>query len=194
MEDILELTKSDILVTERNRISQNVTEPTSRRTITNPTPGNLVIEGGESFFNYLNLVEPDKDSSILVLSSRHHYFYDVDELKGVKILVNLKRLNFINQLESFIHIVGNILSSNTKFVGCFADHKTQKGIGTLSRMYTRFITFLDDRIDIEIDKRYLIQLFESSGFKIIDMSEINGLTYFTTIKCENKVFQNILSD
>lgn len=194
MEDILELTKSDVLVSERNRKNQNVTKTATARTVTYHSHVNPTHDGDESFFNYLNNVEIDRHSNILVLSSRHHYFYDLDELKGVSALVNPKRLNFMNHFESFVHVAGNILSSNAKFVGCFVDHKTQKGIGSISRMYKKFISFLDDRIDIDIDKRYLVQLFESSGFKVVDMSEINGLTYFTTIKCENKVSQNILSD
>jgi hypothetical protein len=47
-------------------------------------------------------------------------------------------------------------------------------------MYKKLINFLDSRIDIEIDSKGISRLLESHGFKIIDMTEINGLTYFRT--------------
>ena len=58
--------------------------------------------------------------------------------------------------------------------------KSQKGISMTSRMYKKFINFLDSKIDIEIDSKDISKLLESHGFKIIDMTEINGLTYFRT--------------
>ena len=47
-------------------------------------------------------------------------------------------------------------------------------------MYKKIINFLDSRVETEIDKRELSRLLESHGFKVIDMTEINGLTYFIT--------------
>jgi hypothetical protein len=47
-------------------------------------------------------------------------------------------------------------------------------------MYKKFINFLDSRIDIEIDSKDISKLLESHGFKIMDMTEINGMTYFRT--------------
>jgi uncharacterized protein Smg (DUF494 family) len=47
-------------------------------------------------------------------------------------------------------------------------------------MYKKFINFLDSRTEIEIDKKDISRLLESHGFKVIDMTEINGLTYFLT--------------
>ena len=185
MEDTLVLNKSEILVPERSRTTRSVTKLTDRRTITDRSPGNLEAEGGENFSDYINWIGSDQDASVLVLSSKHHYYYDVEELQGVTTLINLKRLNFMNHMESFLHVVGNILSPDARFVGCFADKKARKGIGMPSRIYKRLINFLDYRIDIEIDKRNLVRLFESCGFMIIDMTEINGLTYFTTRKCGN---------
>jgi hypothetical protein len=49
-----------------------------------------------------------------------------------------------------------------------------------SRFYKRFLNFLDSRIDVEIDRKDFSMQLESHGFKIIDMTEINGLTYFRT--------------
>jgi hypothetical protein len=45
-------------------------------------------------------------------------------------------------------------------------------------MYKGFINFLDARIDVDFDKNDVSKLLESHGLKVIDMTEINGLTYF----------------
>jgi hypothetical protein len=185
MEDTLVLSRSENLVAERKRTIPNPAKLNARGTVIDQVPVNLAAEEGESFSNYINWSELIKDSSVLVLSPKHHYYYDVDELKGVTTIINLKRLNFMNHLDSFLHVVGGILSPNARFIGCFADQKTQKGIGISSKIYKRLITFLDGRTDIKIDRNYLLRLFESCGFGVIDMTEINGLTYFTTSKCGN---------
>jgi|WetSurMetagenome_2_1015567.scaffolds.fasta_scaffold331726_2 hypothetical protein len=185
MEDTLVLEKTETLVARRKRTIQGASNLRTQKTVSDHVSVNLSTEGGESFSNYINLSELKNDSNVLVLSPKHHYYYDVDELKGITTLINLKRLNFMNHLESFLHVVGDILSPNAKFIGCFADLKTQKRGGLRSRMYKRIITFLDGRTDMPIDKNNLMRIFESCGFGIIDMTEINGLTYFTTTKCVN---------
>jgi hypothetical protein len=116
----------------------------------------------------------------LVLSSKSHYYYDSEELKEVTTLINLKKLNLIKHLDEFLHTICYGLSPKTNFIGCFSDIKSQKGISLTSRMYKRFINFLDSRIDIEIDSKDISKLLESHGFKIMDMTEINGMTYFRT--------------
>jgi hypothetical protein len=70
------------------------------------------------------------------------------------------------------------LSPKANFVGCFADRKSEKSF--TARIYKRFINFLDAKIDTEIDGRDMSKLFESHGLKVVDMTEINGLTYFRT--------------
>jgi hypothetical protein len=47
-------------------------------------------------------------------------------------------------------------------------------------LYKKVINFLDSKIDVDIDRKDFSRLLESHGFKIIDMTEINGLTYFRT--------------
>jgi hypothetical protein len=185
MESTLVLNRSESLVHERKRTIRNVTKTTSERSITERSPWNLASEGGEYFMKYISRFVSDHDPNVLVLSSKHHYYYDIDELKGISTLINLKRLNFMNHLESYLHVVSKNLSPNAIFVGCFADKKSQKQIGISSRLYKKLINFLDYRIDIDIDREKLKKLFEASGFRIMDMTEINGLTYFTSSKCSN---------
>jgi hypothetical protein len=95
-------------------------------------------------------------------------------------LINLKKLNLIKHLDDFLHSVYNGLSPKANFIGCFADTKSQKGVSLISRLYKKFINILDAKIDADINSREFSRLLESHGFKIMDMTEINGLTYFRT--------------
>jgi hypothetical protein len=140
----------------------------------------LVAEVDENFINYLNSHGLANEANLLVLSSKLHYYYDYEELKEVTTLINLKKLNLINHLDDFLHTLYNGLSPKTNFIGCFSDRKTPTGVNTISRFYKRFLNFLDSKVDIEIDGKGLSKRLESHGFKIIDMTEINGLTYFRT--------------
>jgi hypothetical protein len=180
MENFLILNNSEDKVEKKVRRSFTGNNEPSKKTKTSPVIDNLIAEGGENFFPYLKRLGLDDEPNMMVLSSSRHYYYDYSELEGVTTLVNLKKLNLIKHLDSFLQTVGDVISPKTNFIGCFSDRKTQKDIGLTSRMYKRFINFLDSRTDVEIDKKDVSRLLESRGYKVIDMTEINGLTYFRT--------------
>ena len=104
----------------------------------------------------------------------------MEDFKGVKTLINQKKLNLIKELNDFLNTVYNVLSPKTNFIGFFSARKDKKGVGLSSKMYKKFVNFLNSKFEIEIDKQYLLKLLESHGFKVVDMTEINGLTYFLT--------------
>jgi hypothetical protein len=115
-----------------------------------------------------------------MLPASKHYYYDIEEFDGVKMLVNEKRLNQITRLDDFLSDVKNVLSPRTNFIGCFSDCKSKKGIKLPSRMYKKLLHYLDSNIEVEIDKKQISKLLETIGFKVLDMTEINGLTFFLT--------------
>ena len=156
----------------------NRTKLNEERTLENPVINDLIAEGGENFFNYLDWHGLVNEDNMLVLSSRYHYYYDPNELQSITTLINVKKLNLIKHLDSFLKSVVYVLSPESNFIGCFSDWKNQKGFGLTSRMYKGFINFLDAKIDVEFDKKDVSKLLESHGFKVMDMTDINGLTYF----------------
>ena len=180
MENISILNKSGINTVKKVRKDLNGTKPSSKVTRTTPVMNDLIAVGGENFFHYLNGLGLANETNMMVLPSNHHYYYDHSELEGVTTLVNVKKLNLIKHLDSFLISVSDVLSPETNFIGCFSDSKTEKENGLTSRMYKRFINFLDSRIDNKIDKNDVSRLLESRGYKVIDMTVINGLTYFRT--------------
>ncbi len=49
------------------------------------------------------------DPAILVIPSSRHYFYDAEDMKGVKTIVNLKQLNYVKEIRDFLHQVSGLL-------------------------------------------------------------------------------------
>lgn len=180
MKDISILDKTDINIDGKGRTYFMRTELSDEKTNTNPVIEKQIAKGEENFIDYLLWLGLANEPNLLVLSSGRHYYYDYEDLKGVRALINLKKMNLIKKLDDFLFTVYNVLSPKTDFIGCFSDCKTQKGISLFSRIRKKFINFLDLRTYIEIDKKDISRLLESHGFKIIDMTEINGLTYFLT--------------
>ena len=187
MEDISTLHKPGIISNKQARTNFNGTKLSAERTSTYPVIDNLINEGGENFYHYLNKHGLTDDPNLIVLSSNHHYYYDYDDFKGITTLINLKKLNLIKHLDRFLFTVSHVLSPKTNFIGCFSDRKTQKEIGSPPRMYKKMINFLDSKTDIDIDKKDVSSLLESHGFEIIDMTEINRLTYFRTQNVQRSV-------
>jgi hypothetical protein len=162
-------------VTSRPKIKEGNSTPIKNKR----TPSiDLKDEVDENFMNYLSWHGLANEDKLLILSSKLHYYYDYDELREVTTLISLKKLNLVKHLDDFLQSVYGGLSPKANFIGCFADRKSEKSI--TARYYKRFINFLDARIDTEIDGRDISRLFESHGFKVVDMTEINGLTYFRT--------------
>jgi hypothetical protein len=181
MENISVLEKRRTSTDKIKRIDPNNREKVSRvAPEKNEVPVKLAAEVDENFLNYLNWHGLANEDNFLVLSSNLHYYYDYEELKEVKTLINLKKLNFVRHLDDFLSSLYDGLAPKTNFVGCFTDTRIQKGISKASRLYKKFLNFLDSKIDVEIDSKDFSRVLESHGFKVIDMTVINGLTYFRT--------------
>jgi hypothetical protein len=148
----------------------------------NPVFDNLLAEGGENFFHYINWLGLAKDPNLMVLSSIHHYYYDFNDLKGVKTLINLKRLNQISHIDTFLNNVFRVLPSRANFVGCFKDNKIQSGIAVpfyqSFKLVNRLINIIDAKTDRFMTRKDVIKLLESHDFRIVDMTEISKITYF----------------
>jgi hypothetical protein len=138
----------------------------------------FTAEGGKNFFHYLKRFNLSKEPDLLILFPNNHYYYEEIDLRNIRTLINLKKLNLIKDLDKFLHTLIHILPPNVNFIGCFAESKTHNGKEILSGLSNRFNNFLDSRTDHNMDKKDVSELLEKYGFKVIDMTEINELTYF----------------
>jgi hypothetical protein len=142
----------------------------------------MIAEDGGNFFRYLKVLGLSRENDLVVLSSRHHYFYDENELRNVRTLVNLRKLNLIKYLDEFLYTLVQVLPPDTKFLGCFSDSsvpgKNGESIFHPVKLLRRTINNLNPAGERPLDKNKVAEILESYGFRIIDMTEIDGLTYF----------------
>ena len=82
----------------------------------------------EDFLNYLARLGLVAEPGLLVIPDKHHYFYDMEDLKGVKTIVNLMQLNHVREVRGFVRKISELLHYQAGFVGCFIDNKTQKRV------------------------------------------------------------------
>jgi hypothetical protein len=158
----------------------------------------------ETFANYLEKLHLANDKNILILSSSSHYYYESDELTRVKILVNLKQLNHITQLSEFLNSIFCILPPESYLIGCFSDnknqyrlfsdsHKPQKifngqfdmvenGISSRVPFLNMIYSFMDTRTNRYMTKSTVTLHLEEAELKVLDMTEINGITFFCAQK------------
>lgn len=175
------LNRADSYINEKvrtNLIQSSVSTPVAKFNSSADTT--LSGKNNQPILDYLLWNGLANERNLLMLSPNNHYYYDIDDFKNISILVNQKKLNMEKQLNDFLDTVYNVLSPESNFIGCFSETKTRKGISFYSRLYKKFINFLDSKIDIEIKREDMLSLLESHGFKVMDMTEIDGVTYFLT--------------
>lgn len=153
-----------------------------KRSDFDPAIVTLIAKGGADFFRYFKSLNLSKESDILVLPSNNHYYYDEEELKDIKILINLKKLNLIKRPDTFLNLLGRILPSNSNLIGCFSDSKSESRNGfhffNFLEFFRKVISLIDSRTENTLDKNKVLEIFRKSGFRAINMKEMNGLTFF----------------
>lgn len=157
-------------------------------------------EGNEDLLSYVEWLGLSGYKNTIVLSSKHHYYYDVEEIKNVKCVINLKELNLIHDLKSFLHSIFRVIPPKSYFVGCFTDNNKNNGFelkvsssstenetnsdavdnGITSRIpfLNMLYSFMDLKTNNYLSGESINSLIRVHGFKVIDMTELNGITYF----------------
>jgi len=161
----------------------------------------LITEGGNDFYNYLKRIGLVKEE-LIILSSRHGYFYGEEEMKNAKTIVNLKKLNQIPDIKSFFHSQLETLPQKCNYVGCFvnsakhdqhkmrlvsAEKMTQSdlidlGIYSQYPLLNRLYSLFDSRTNCYMTERSVTLLFQMHGFELQDITECNGITFFHSKK------------
>jgi hypothetical protein len=146
------------------------------------SPLRIVADGDANFYHYLKQIGLNDDPDLIILSAKNHYYYGESDLKNVRTIINLKKLNLIKHLDKFLISLIRILPPETNFLGCFADTKAAgkngSGVKRFERLVKRFNNFLDSRTDRNLNENEVKELLIAHGFRIFDMSKIDGVTYF----------------
>src|SRR5450759_5374879 len=127
MRNRIEIFEPDVINNQRINTLFELTDTSIGLVKNNSVFENMIAEGCESFVSYIEWLGLARDPDLLVLSSLHHYYYDAEEMKNVKTVINLKELNQIKQINSFLHSIFHILPQKSNFIGCFVDNKKING-------------------------------------------------------------------
>ncbi len=160
----------------------------------------LDLEVRQSLIDYLDRMGLVKESGMLVIPSSRHYFYDADDMKGIRTVITLRQLNYIREIRDFLRQITGLLPVKSNFIGCFVDNRTQSGAsdkggnqpgqisdkteayenGIESRIpfINRMYSIIDFRTNRYLTRRTVTSLLKESGLELVGMTEINGLTYF----------------
>ncbi len=147
----------------------------------NPLLDNILSEGGDDFFQYVKVTGLVKEPNLLILSSMHHYYYDHDDLKGIGALINIKRLNLIKHLESFLHTLYRIMPSKAYFVGCFrctGNKGRRSPFAHSAKFLSGLMNIFDQGNERSISRKDAVRLLEGHGFRVLDITNVNGISYF----------------
>jgi hypothetical protein len=200
--------KNKTIDNQRVKKSSHLKSSMIKKTDINPAYAELVGEGHEDFYNYLDWLGLAKSSDLLVLASSHHYYFEVEDLKNVKTIVSLKNLNNMNRPKDFLQELYSVLPQRCHFIGSFVDNKKQNIFMPSKKSaenaghadvnaeletgrWNSFLNVLYGVIDAKTNK-YMSEksvrlLLEETGLKILDITEFNGLTYFCTQKDRSSV-------
>ena len=146
---------------------------------------NMIIRCGFSFFSYMRRTGLFGRPWLIILSSQEGANYGRTDLSQARTLINLRRLNLIKHLEMFVSSLARLLPPETTFVGCFACQGNSDHDARYSGNMPLFISKLNHRRPahhVELNPDKVSAILSRCGLVVIDMMELNGLTYFHSRK------------
>lgn len=172
-------------------------------TVSSQAVDDLIMEGGQDFYNYVNKLGLAK-SNMIVLSSKHHYYYDADEIKRAKTFVHLKELNLIKQIRNLLGSYMLTLPENCSFVGSFINNekfgryalrnrlsvpesrKNSENAGldivSANPFINMMYNLMDRKTNTYMTEKIVTEMLGEYNFEVLDMTEHNERTYFHSRK------------
>jgi hypothetical protein len=205
VKNYLTMNENKVIITNQS-ISTNLAITSGQRDSSETGKANSAFfaEGGLNFYNYIRRLGLESDPDIVVISSLRHFYYDAEEMIKVKTLVNLTELNQVKRIVDFLHTCYQILPQKSYLIGCFVDNKKipryrlrnssasnlvkidfdplEYGIVSAVPFINRLYSIMDSKTNIFMSKSSISFLLEDYGFKVLDMTEHDELTYFQAQK------------
>jgi hypothetical protein len=200
MRNSITIEELDIINNQRINALVNLGNNSADLEKSNPVLRSLTNENCENFVTYVEQLGLAKDPNLVVLSSQHHYYYDAEEMTDVKTVVNLKELNQIKQIKDLLHSIFHILPPGCNLIGCFVNNKKESGfvlntnpsdsyykrnsdaiengIASSSPFLNMIFNMIDSKTNKYMSEKSVSLLLEEHGFKVMDMTDLDGLTYF----------------
>jgi len=163
-------------------VSEIVSAGNKKWNLFDPAVFVLIAEVGLNFFRLLRSLGMSGERNLVVLSSKYNYSCNENELKDVRVIINLKKLNLIKHLDLFLNSLVRTLPPDTRFIGYFSDEADsyRDGCDTLNFwcFLNRLYNFFRTGPHHMINRNEVRELLEKNGFKTLNMRKMNGFTYF----------------
>lgn len=160
----------------------------------------LIAEGGPAFLDYVSRLGLAQEEGMVILTFRQHFYFEAEEIKQARTLVNLTELNKITMVTDFFRTCYRIMPQRSNLLGRFIDNKEngRYKLNNSSSAFTdgdyfddienailsrvpfinRLYNILDSRTNAYMSQSSVSLLLHDYGFKVMDMTVMNGLTYF----------------
>lgn len=161
----------------------------------------LIKEGGSAFLDYVNkLGLARREQDIIILSFRQHFYFDAEEIRKARVIVNLTELNRIDRVTEFFRSCYRVMPLDGNLLGRFVDnnetgrYKMTQGSSSFTEgdsfddienaifspvpFINRLYSLMDSRTNAWMSKSSVSTMLHDYGFKVIDMTVVDGLTYF----------------
>ncbi len=166
----------------------------------------LSDEGCEDFYNYINWLDLVNDLNVIVLPRASYFYYHPEDLENTKTVINLKPLNRIKNLFSFLENVFSILPEYSYLTGCYENNIMKKKAGAKQKyierengsgknrrngnesrypgswFYNGMKIILNSGTNRQLSKETTTSLMKNVGFTVLDITALNGRTYFCVQK------------
>lgn len=148
----------------------------------------IIVLCGFSFFRYMRSAGLAGEKGIIVLSSHEGANWGRNDLRRARTLISLRRLDLIKHLEMFLSSLVSLLPPDTSFVGCFAQRQSETGDHSgLMPGFNNLYAHRGDSGYPVLSRDRVSAILERCGLVIIDMKQLNGLTYFHSRKKLNPI-------
>lgn len=163
----------------------------------------LLNDGCEDLYTYINWMNLSENYNAIVLPATSYHYHIPEDLEDTEVLVNLKPLNLFEDLGSFLSSVLAILPEYSYFTGFLENYANEKRMSgsdirhdndkIKQHVYTGEDTksngkpsFLRKKMQVlykncikgSLTKEGLKSLLDNSGFKVLDITVLNGKTFF----------------
>lgn len=146
----------------------------------------MIVLCGFGFFRYLRSTGLAGGQGLIVLSSHEGANWGRRDFRRATTLISLRRLDLIKHLEMFLSSLVSLLPPDTTFVGCFAQRRSESCDHTgLIAGLSPFYAHRGDSGYPELSRDRVAAILERSGLMVLDMREMNGLTFFHSRKKYN---------
>lgn len=148
----------------------------------------MIVLCGFSFFRYMRRAGISGEPGLIILSSNKGANYGRIDLSRARTLISLRRLDLIKHLEMFVSSLVMLLPPQTCFVGCFAHQRNTSWGEEIHGTGPHFLARLLHHHaagNSELSRERVSALLGRCGMVVIDMKEMNGLTYFHSRKRSN---------